>query len=368
MHKWLSDTGRILAHTWRLLLCGRETRVLIGIGLVLLFVMLFSMDEVKEEKSRILVGVVDEDGSEFSQRVISRLKALDGYEVTEGEKDKLLLELAEGSYAVVCVIKKGYEEKVMGADTDDLVYVYETQQKALLFTDVLAGAMIQEICSAKSYLTFAGYMKEKNGVYLETPEEYRTYMETYFSDSMFDFSFDVEYVSVDGEESKKPGNDIIYLQAILATAALILGFLSVYAAMPYYRLCHGKVADRMKTLPYQKSALLFGSALGCIGMGMGFATVFLLTLTIRNRLTVSAFLAFLVCTLGYLCVIVGIVFLTATVIRSQQRWQMTMVALILVFGVFGLVSIADGLILPEGISTWVPNGRYVREMTEIYQK
>lgn len=368
MRRWCRETGQFFLHTWKLLLRGKETWVLLVLGFVLLFSMLFSMDEVKEEKSRIVVGIADEDGSEFSARVILRLKELDGYEIIEGGREELLAGLVKGEYSVVCVIRKGYEENVMADDTDDLVFVYETEQKALLFTDVLAGAMIQEICSAKSYLLFREYMEQKDGAFFETAEEYRTYMEAYFSKSMFDFSFDVEYISADGEESKKPENAVIYLQAIFAIAAMMMGVLAVYAAMPYHRLCHGQIADKMATLPGKKSAQVLGAAAGALGLTGMFAVVFLLVFAIRNRQTVSTLCAFLVCTLVYLCVIVGIVFAAATAISSQQVYQIAMMALVLVFGVFGLISIVDGLLLPEGISTWIPNGRYVREMMEIYQK
>lgn len=368
MRRWCLDTGRIFVHTWKLLLRGKETWVLLGVGLLLLFFMLFSMDEVKEEKSRIVVGIADEDGSEFSGRVILRLKELDGYEILEGNTEELLLGLAAGEYSVVCVLLEGYEENVLNADTDDLVLVYETEQKALLFTDVLAGAMIEEVCSAKSYRLFREYMTKKDGVFLETPEEYSTYMEAYFSKAMFDFSFDVEYVSVTGEESKKPGNEIIYLQAIFAIAAMMMGFLAVYAAMPYHRLCHGRLADKMTTLPGRRSAVLLGTGTADFVLTGSFAVIVLYAFMVRNEIAISTFLAFLVCTLQYLCVIVSIVFVIATVVSSQQVYQIVMMALVLVFGVFGLISIVDGLILPEGISTWIPNGRYVREMMEIYQK
>lgn len=368
MRRWCFYAGRIFVHTWKLLLRGKETWILLGVGIFLLFSMLFSMDEVKEEKSRIVVGIADEDGSEFSGRVILRLKELDGYEIIEGKAEELLLGLTTGEYSVVCVLREGYEEHVRNADTDDLVFVYETEQKALLFTDVLAGAMIEEICSAKSYRLFQEYMIKKDGVFLETPEEYSAYMEKYFSKSMFDFSFDVEYVSVSGEESKKPGNEIIYLQAIFAIAAMMMGFLAVYAAMPYHRLCHGRMAEKIATLPGNRSAVLFGAGVADLVLTGGFAIVFLFVFVVRNHSTISTLFAFLICTLLYLCVIVGIAFIAATVISSQQAYQIVMMGLVLVFGVFGLISIVDGLILPEGISTWIPNGRYVREMMEIYQK
>lgn len=368
MRRWIKEAGQTFLHTWKLFLHGKETWILLITGFVLLFVMLFSMDEVKEEKSLVVVGVADEDNSEFSSRVISRLNELEGYEVITGTQQELLSGLTKGEYAVVCVIREGYGENVLKAKTDDLVFIYETQQKALLFTDVLAGAMMQEICSAKSYLLFKEYLEERDGVCLESAEEYNAYMETYFSEEMFDFSFETEYVTVSGEERAKPGNAVIYLQAIFAIMAMMSGFLLIYAGMPYHRVCHGRIAVRMATLPGARSAKGIGAMLAAVSLTGGFIAVFLLGFTIRNGLNLSAFFAFLICTFLYLCVIVSIVFAAATVFSSQQTYQIVTVALMLVFGVFGLVSIADGLLLPEGACDWIPNARYVREMTSLYQK
>ena len=72
-----------------------------------------------------------------------------------------------------------------------------------------------------------------------------------------------------------------------------------------------------------------------------------------------------ICTMLYICVIVCMMLLAAYIIKSQTVYQMGMLAMILIFGVCGLVSLVDGLLLPEGTVTWVPNGWFVRRMTEI---
>jgi hypothetical protein len=58
----------------------------------------------------------------------------------------------------------------------------------------------------------------------------------------------------------------------------------------------------------------------------------------------------------------------AYIIKNHTVYQMGMLAMILVFGIFGLVSLVEGLLVPEGTADWIPNGWYVRKMTELLHK
>jgi hypothetical protein len=55
----------------------------------------------------------------------------------------------------------------------------------------------------------------------------------------------------------------------------------------------------------------------------------------------------------------------AYIIKNHTVYQMGMLAMILLFGVFGFISVVDGLLVPEGTAVWVPNGWFVRKMTEL---
>lgn len=367
MRKWCLDAYQIFLHTWRLLLRGKETWILLFAGMCILCAMLLGMDAVKEEKSRVTIGIADEDGTEYSARVISRLQELDGYEVLTGEREQLKLQLEEGELSAVCVLREGYQEKVLAGEKDDLVLLYETEERVLLLTDVLAGCMIPEICSSKGYLLFRESLLARGDRYAETPEEYAAWAQEYFSDEMFNFAFAVEYLSATGENSQKPGNEVIYQQAIFAIFALMLGMIVVYACMPYHRLLHGRMSGKMKTLPFGKGVAIMGNGGAVLCLAGLFSVAFLSVFAMRNGTEFVDFLAFLVCTLQYLCVIVGIVLLCATGISSRQGYQIGMMAVVLLFGAFGVVSIAEGLLLPEGMGAWIPNAHYVRQMMELYQ-
>ena len=123
---------QLFMYSLRLLFAGYETVLLLIFGLGILLVMLFAMDEVKEEKSNIVIGIVNEDESEFSKRVIDRLYKLSGYEIIEGKQNNLLALLQKGELSAVGVIRAGYQERILLGETDDLIVLYETEEGNLL--------------------------------------------------------------------------------------------------------------------------------------------------------------------------------------------------------------------------------------------
>lgn len=363
---WIKELLLAAGQSFRILIRGKKTWVLLMAGVVLLVGMLVCMDEVKEEKSRIAIGFVNEDDSELSKSVIEQMKQMDLYEVTEGSQTELITLLTEGGLSAVCVLKDGFSKDLEKGETDKLVTIYEVENEgALLLGDVLAGAMMQEICIAKGYLVLREYEDKTGREASLSLEEYRNYVKELFLEGETEFSFDISYVSPNREQMDKPEQTLIYEQAIFAVFALMAGLLSVYAVLPFRRMRYGRLAEKIRTLPMKESAMYLGSALSAFVLPALFGLVFLGCFYIRNEVETQVFVSLLVCTGLYICVIVCIMLLAAYVIRSQTVYQMGMLAMILVFGILGLVSLVDGLLLPEGTVTWVPNGWYVRKMTEL---
>lgn len=367
MKHWLSELYHTFLFVWKLLFRGKETICLLLLGFVLLISMLSAMDEVKEEKSLISVGIADEDRSELSGRVIERIQAIEGYEWLVGEQEALLELLRQGEVTAVCVLRSGYEEQIYKGRPKDRVMLYDNGQGNFLLSDVLAGAMLPEICLNLSYETYEKYCK-KEGMELPPPEEYEAFVLTYYDEDMFNFSFDMEFVSVSGEQHRAPSNSDIYVQAIFAIMAVMTGFLLIYTMAPYHRLVHGKLADKVRTLPRSFGAGACGCVLAGGSVAVIFCTAFLILFGIRNELSQKTMLSCFTATLLYVVIMVSILMFMGRWISSFNAYQITMVILVVVFGVFGLVSIVDGVLLPEGTTTWIPNGWYVRKMMEAYQK
>lgn len=366
MIRWIKELWLAMVQSLRLLLYGKQTLLLLAAGMVLLVAMLVCMDEVKEEKSKIAIGLADEEQSALSKEIVNGMKQIDLYEVTTGTEKELVNLLKQGALSAVCVINEDFSEAIAEGDAEQLVTIYETGDgSAMLVGDILAGVMMQEVCTSKSYQMLLKYEKKARREEVPSMEEYRAYVEKVLDEGGSEFAFEVTYLSSESEAVKKPSQSLIYEQAIFAVFALMAGLLAVYAVLPFWQLCHGKTAKKIKTLPVHSSALYVGSAAGAFVLPAVFGGLFLLYYGMRNPMDFSQILSLLICTVVYICVIVCMMLLAAYGIKSQTVYQMGMLAMILIFGILGLVSLADGLLLPEGTVTWVPNGWYVRRMTEL---
>ena len=369
MIQWIKEVFLTMGLSLKMLLKGKQTVLLLIGSLALLTAMLLSMDSVKEEKSRIAIGIADKDESELSASVIAGMQQKDLYEVFVGEEEELLLRLKTGELSAVCVIKKNFSKNILKGKTNRLVTVYETtDRQAFLLGDIMAGVMMQEICTAKSYQTLLSYEKKAGIVGTMSYEEYREYVKDVLSEGGMEFSFEVEYVVATGENIGKPSQAVVYEQAIFAIFALMTGLISIYTVLPFKEMIHGTVADRVKTLPVHKSALYIGSAVAGLILPMLLGSLFLICLSLRYEMIFTQIISLLVCTGVYICVIVCMMLVAALGIKNQTVYQMGMLAMILVFGCFGLISLVDGLLVPEGTAIWAPNAWYVREVTELLQR
>jgi len=369
MMQWWKEVILAAGLSLKMLIKGKQTVILLIGSLIFLNTMLLSMDSVKDEKSRIRIGIADEDKTGLSAAVIADMKQMDLYEIHTGEEEELIARLKNGELSAVCVIKKAFSKNVLRGKTNRLVTIYEAKEgDALLLGDILAGVMMEEICTAKGYQTLLSY-EEKAGLEQSMSyEEYRSYVKKIFAEGGTEFSFAVEYVAASGEETEKPSQSVVYEQAVFAIFALMAGLVSLYAVLPFREFMYGTAARRVCTLPVCKSALYAGSALAGFVLPMLLGGLFIICLSARNELFFSQIISLLVCTFLYVCVIVCMMLVAATGIRNQMVYHMGMLAMILLFGCLGLVSLADGMLVPEGTTTWVPNGWYVRRMTELLQR
>lgn len=366
MMRWIKETMLATGYSFKLLLAGKRTTFLLVSGLVILVAMLMGMEEVKEEKSKISVGIADQSNTELSAMVIEAMQQKDLYDIVLGREDELVEQLKQGEVSAVCVFKRSFADNLLKGKTKNLVTMYETKDSsALLLGDVLAGTMMQEICTAKGYQMLLKYQKRAGRDESFSAEEYGEYVQNILAEGGSSFSFEVTYVNRKNEEAKKPSQSVLYRQAIYAVFALMLGLLSAYAVLPFRQMKHGRLANRIKTLPVHGSAVYTGSALAGLLVAFVFGGSFLICMFWKNRMEFSEILSLLVCTMVYICVIVCLMLFAAYIIKNHTVYQMGMLAMILIFGVFGFISVVDGLLVPEGTAVWVPNGWFVRKMTEL---
>ena len=256
MISWIREVFLSAGVSIKMMFRGCYTVIVMVVSLILLAAMLLSMDSGKEEKSKIVIGLADEEKSILSAEIIAGMKQKDLYEVVEGEEPELKERLAAGELSAVCVLNKSFSKNIYRGKTNRLVKIYETGNKeALLLSDILAGVMMEEICTSKSYQTLTSYEKKRGKEQSMTLEEYREYVHKLFAEEGMEFSFDVEYMATDGKRKEKPSQSVIYEQAVFAVFALMAGLISIYSVLPFRSFLYGTASHRVRALPVRVSAL-----------------------------------------------------------------------------------------------------------------
>lgn len=366
MKNWWYDMVLALGQGLKLQIKGKNTLIVLFFGLLLMLVMLLQMEEVKDEKSRIAIGIADESQSELSEKLKEEVAKLDLYEVTEGTEKELVALLKNNQLSAVCVIPEDYVASVMAGKERNLIIIYEsTQSEALLVGDILAGILLQDVCLAKGYLTLEKYCETYGIETKMTFSDYKEYVNRLEQESGMEFSFETEYVSVEGETVEKPPQSLIYMQGVLAVFALMTGVIAMYAVLPFQEMVHGRIAGKLRTIPTEKEAFAIGTGISSFLIPVLFAGMFLALLSVKQKISAETTFSLLICTGAYVCVIVCIMLAAARLVSNKTVYQIGMLAMIIVFGIIGLASIVEGVLLPSGMTGWVPNSWYVRQMTEL---
>lgn len=352
-------------HALRLLFRSKETRIIFAVSLLLLFSLLYFVEDAKEEKSVIHIGIADEDQSRLSGALLQRVKENEVFLVSEGSLSELTDRLQRGKLAAVFLIKRGYEISIERGEEEKLITLYKTKESEIpLVNDILAGEMMLDICTAKGFIEYSKVMGETERTAI-TKEAYSEYVAQTMSEDIFDFSFQITYLSNEGRQDEEPKNTDIYRQLVLAVAALMMGIVSIYAASPYYNMCHGRASGRVRLLPANGVARLLGCTLAATVTVLFFGTVFLAVICWKDKGTPGEFLSMFLCTAGFCGGIVLIAIFAARVCKSFTSYQLTMLVLMVLFGIVGMISVFDGLLWQSEWLRLIPHDWYVRQMMNL---
>lgn len=360
----ISEIHTICAHATRLLLKKKQTLLVFAISLLFFFLLLFFLEEAKEEKSVVFIGVLDEDKTALSEVLMERIRACEVFGVTEAPLNELLAMLQEGKLSAVFVIKKGYEEALARGEERRLITMYEAEGRGIpLIADIVAGEMMYGLCTSKGFLSYEKVMKQSGRESeLLSKEAYAVYVMDFLAKEEFDFSFQVEYFDRAGKDAAVPKQTVIYMQVIFAVLSMLLGFLAVYAVVPYMDLCHGRAAKRMRVLPFYKASVLVGSGIAALLPVLLLGTAAVVLFALKNRLPFFAGLQMFLYTAAYSSGIVMMTMLFARLWKHAAGYQLFMLAAVAAFGAAAFLGIA-------GQPDWTglsPSSMYVKAMVRCY--
>jgi ABC-2 type transport system permease protein len=147
----------------RLLL--RDRRTLFGlVALPLLFITILGISagqlfSEKDKAKKLRVGVVNEDASPLSEKLICEVLKLDALEVTEvADRNEAKEKLADGKFEVLAMIGPHYHELVELLDTGDLFFIESGKLGGRLRSldiEVQSGAYLVEAAEIVEHLVFA---------------------------------------------------------------------------------------------------------------------------------------------------------------------------------------------------------------------
>lgn len=364
----LSEIHTVCFHALRLLFKKKQTLLVFAFSLLFFLLLLFFLEEAKEEKSVVFIGVVDEDQTESSKTLAERIRACEVFGVTEAPFEELLAMLQEGELTAVFVIRKGYEEALVRGEERRLLTMYEADGRGLpLLADIVAGEMMYDICTAKGFLAYEEVMEQAGREdEMLSQEAYAAYVMGFLTKEEFDFSFQVEYIDREGRNTGIPEQTVIYMQVIFAVLAMLLGFLSIYAVVPYADFCHGRAAKRMCVLPFCRLSVPIGSGFAALLSVLLFGTAAVFLFSLKNALSFSAVFQMFLYTAAYGSGIVIITMLSAKLWKRGESYQLFMLAVVVVFGAAGCFHIAGGLLPQMDWLGLVPNSMYIKAMIRCY--
>lgn len=196
-------------------------------SLVIIFGILTSgLSRELDKVSGIPIGIVDQDQTELSTEVVTKLKTMDGLVVKEAQQVKLEKELESGRIMALFILKEGYESRVKRCQVKNLITLQylEGSKYASIISDIVAGAMMNQICLYKG-IEYYETLEPREGM-LGVEEVKRTATQ-YEGEETNRFRFDLEFRVAEGKE----GIDVENAKNIVITRQLYVGILSMLVAI-----------------------------------------------------------------------------------------------------------------------------------------
>ncbi|MCQ2506921.1 MAG: ABC transporter permease [Lachnospiraceae bacterium] len=364
---FLTDVFEGIKLNTKLVFSSKFTFAFIFIVFVSYLVILLGMDKVKEEKSGYLIGIANEDESDFSLAYVEKLKTLEGIKLEFGNKDELLLKLKNGDLLCVTVIPKGFEKKVKNGNFYELIGIYEIKDRQIpMVCDLLAGGFVDLVSAYKSYsyvdykienYTFEKYLFEADKLEEANPDR-------------FDFAFDFKYVN-ENSDVQQPKNEVIYLEVVVVSLLTALGFITMYfvsfilKSLSKYRL-------RKLSMSYaREKKLLSGSYASAFLLSFLFGALFTAFFAFLNKENMENGFAGRVLSLILLVMCITFIkslmyLIVAFVSGNMLYYQSISTFLTITLSIMTFLGIASDFVNLPQVLSMLPDVKFVEEFARIY--
>jgi ABC-2 type transport system permease protein len=232
-HRLREATNGILTILiYRMKLIGKDkaTRIILLASVLLFAWMVFSLSVSAGDQSSLPVGIVDNDVSQSSMDLITRLENSASLKVIIGSEKVLNKKLLDEMIISYFVIDNGYEKKIKAGDLDGIITAYfkSDNKAASIISDIVAGEMMYPVCYYKALNLYKQIDFE--GV-KHTDARYSDYISSLLRNSKdFDFAFHMNYINPGKSEvsGEALDNSVLYQQLVFGILGILNAFISMF--------------------------------------------------------------------------------------------------------------------------------------------
>lgn len=366
----LGDVSCIFGMRMRLIRKDVITIIVLFTSVVLFVVMLRLLTVSAEELSSLPIGIIDEDYSESSEKLILGLQKVETLRIIEKSEEDLNKLLLDEMITSIFIIEKGYEKNLKAGKLDQIITMYykEDNKSAAIIADIVAGEVIYPACFYKSlnYYEKLPYEGQKLSV-----ADYQNYMKVLLSNNTdFDFAFYLNYSNPEHNRSagENISNSILYKQFIIGIIGIMLSFITMFILSLTVKEREDGIELRLKTIGFHAIKRDLGN-LGALFIWQAILSLIYLILIFYEfrledfRLWLSTYLLLLL----NLIVIGGVMLLISKLIHQMITYQVVTSLLILLTGGLGFYHLLSGFYqgFLDIMVKFIPNSWFIKGFTDI---
>lgn len=322
------------------LLNDRTSIICYALSVIVILAVLFGLNLHAQERSSLPIGLICEDDSEMAVKIVDRIRGNSAVYVYEGSFDELFELMTDGYVNSIFVIKSGYAEKVQKGYTSNLVDVYAASDNKIstVLQDVFAGAMMDDICLNKAYITYSEAVGSDTDGTLSL-DEYSQYVAREGLDDSYKFSFQMSFE--DGISTPKNITDITNSMMYRQMIALMLAMLIMIVIFSSFSVSmHDKEIGLTKRLAVSQTigAVIF--AYEIVAMLLFVLPMLVLVSFLFGADSALKLFAVNIVFALFVCIVFS---LLVRIASSAFLYRFIGTAIVLVLSIFGFISIFEGL-------------------------
>ena len=115
--------------------------------MMLLMPIIFILAFATQDQNKITIGIVDEDQSEISQKLIDQISQINKVEIKKLDTDEMITKTIKGKADYSIVIGKDFEKNIVSGDSVNLKEYYNEEKEKIIYVKLFVQNYIQDMQS-----------------------------------------------------------------------------------------------------------------------------------------------------------------------------------------------------------------------------